>query len=272
MRELIRADWYRAGKSRLYVLLLAEAAVVLLILMIAIDGRSPGDRLGLSPGVPGSYVLISAMVSAVVYGVSMEQDYAQGIIRNKLVSGHTRASAYWASYVVNTLIAYLVAAVYLALMLGTGLAWTEYDFREMVLYLAQGLGAVAAFTALYSLIGAVWTRRGTAVACLIAVFMLVVTSNLISNALAEPEFYDPETIMIMQLEGDIAAGTDLMANPGYVAEPTRSVYEFLSSFLPSGQAVQMIDGAGENLPLYALGFCGLCWTSALLVLRRRNLQ
>lgn len=273
VRELIRADWYRARKTSLYRLLLIEAAAVVIMILLATDGRGLSDRLELKPDVPGVYLLITAMVMAVVYGVSNEQDYAGGTIRNKLVTGHSRASAYWASYAVNTIIAYLVALVYLALMLGTGLVWTRFDFGSMAAYLAQGAAGVAAFTALYGLIGVIWTRRGNTVVCLITVLVLVFISNQIVNALAEPEFYDEEAVFFMQMEGEVVQGTGPVPNPYFISYPERSVYEFFNCFLPSGQSVQMIEGVeSQYLPLYAAGFCAICWVLSLLILKRRNLK
>lgn len=257
MRELMRAEWFRLVRSG--VLLAAVGAAAALAAALALLMYQPElDFVAVGPGVPGAYLIVTGIISAIVCGLSAERDFYQGGIRNKLVVGHTRGEAYAASFLVNTAVSYMAAGAYLGVLYAGISGWADLiDPERMGRIVLEGLPAVAAFTAMYSLAGVLWQRRGAAAVCLAVFAGLMVLSAIIGLALAEPEF-NVETYSPGMSYSGVSIGIEVR-NPLYISGPARKVYDFILCFLPTGQADQLAGGEVQPfLPLYAAGFCAVC--------------
>lgn len=273
MRNILAADWFRARKGGIVSLAAVTVGVVLLVIVCDIPNIYMFDYM--SSSIPASYLTLSGFVGAFVCGVSADRAFQEGGIRNKVVTGTTRSKTFWAAYIVNTLITFVAAAAYLAVVFMIG---TPLGFRnpaELTENIWQGLPGIAAFTAMYSLIAAVWPRKHVMVVMLIVAIVLMVISNSILMGLMEPEMYSPIAYTFIDGVGDMQLNepAELIPNPNYIAEPARAWCIFFINFLPTGQGMQL--QASERigfLPIYAAGWCAVCFAVSLIVLKRRNLQ
>ena len=273
MRQLMQAYWYEARKSGLFLLAIGAAAVFGALLALTILSHTAGEPF-VGPDVPGEYLQTVAFIVAVLCGISSERDFSRGAVRNKIPTGHTRTEIFWSSYIVNTLIAYAAAGLYLAIALSPCIARDVLaDPGATAFNILSALPAVAGYTAMFSLVGILWPYKGIAVVNLVLLLALLLTSNSLFNELQQGELYTPVTYVYVEGYGEVEATGAPIPNPHYVTEPLRSVYSFLNSFLPTGQTIQLAaDEVSQNLSLYSAGFCAVCWTVGILMLSRRNLQ
>lgn len=237
MSGLVKADWYKVRKSGAAALVIGGTALCAALLAAAAVFEFPEY---MSPVVPVMFIFFAAFAAAVLYGITAERDFAGGM-RNKVITGHTKAQAYCSMYIVNTLVAYACAAVFLGIVFLATVKVPLRDAEALPDRILYALAAIPSFTALYSLIGVIWRRRWTAVACIVTLIVLMWVSMWVFS-----EYMD---------SGE-AAG----------------VLGFFNNLLPTGQAMQLLLRlCSTYLPLYSLGFCALCWTASLLILRRSNL-
>lgn len=239
MCALLKADWYRARKSGIAALVISATAICALLFVL---GAGTGQERYISSAVPVLFIFFAAYASAILCGVTEERDAAEGAMRNKVVSGYTRPQTYWSMYVVNTLITYACAAAFLAVIAAASLVTPLRDYDELQLRIMYGLAVLPSFVALYSLIGVIRMGRGTGIACFVAVVVLTMVSMW---------------IFVRYMDNG----------------PAAAVLGFFNSFLPTGQAIQLVVRlCSPYLPLYSLGFCAVCWTLSVVIMKRRNLQ
>jgi ABC-type transport system involved in multi-copper enzyme maturation permease subunit len=141
MKALLRADFFRLRKGRTFYIFLSLSALFALALIIFtyIMNTNASDLLKAHGGQDGAgEALIGLNVfSFLLYGFDLSnglgimaviavalfvgREYSTGIIRNKIIAGHSRAAVYLSSSAVSTAFAFAIMAVYALFMLTLGL-------------------------------------------------------------------------------------------------------------------------------------------------------
>lgn len=234
MRNLLRANFSRLKRDGIFwscmltVLLCAAGFMVLWCLEDA-------DK-GLVRDLDTFYFRFSAAMGffyAMFTCLFLSVEYGEGTIRNKLAVGHTRREVY-----LSHLLTVFAASLCIALAWLTGglagvpfLGFLTLGPAETALCLAVAVGFTAAFSAIYTFIGMLNDRRSATVITISVWLILLLASGLMENALYEPEF---ATNVMMTVDGMQMANPE--PNPYYISGLQRTVYEFLTDFLPTGQS------------------------------------
>jgi ABC-type transport system involved in multi-copper enzyme maturation permease subunit len=144
MKSLLRANCFRLRKGRTFYIFLALSALFalgLIALTRLMMWMNAASNDVLSPRMEGgdlSEALENLNVfKFLLYGFDLSNglgimavvaialfagcEYSSGIIRNKIIAGHSRAAVYLSSCVVSTLFAFAIMAVYALIMLAVGI-------------------------------------------------------------------------------------------------------------------------------------------------------
>ena len=106
---------------------------------------------------------------------------------------------------------------------------------NLLVYLFIAVMFEAAFSAIFTFVCMQSTNKAITVAVSMLLFLgLLVFASMIYNGLCEPEMAGSVQITANGME--MAEPTP---NPNYVSGFTRTVYEFINDFLPTGQGLQM---------------------------------
>lgn len=233
MRNLLSANFFRLKRSPVFWvcligMLLGSAGMM--VLWCAEDAQK-----GLVRELDVFYFRLSVMVS-LVYAVFtclfLSVEYGDGAIRNKLAVGHTRRDVYLSSFL-TTFAASLCMA--LAWLLGgcagvPFLGFLTLPPAGVALCAAIIVGLTAAFSAIFTFIGMLNTRRTVTVITILVWLALLLVASMIDAALYEPEFTSGLTVTADGVQALIEE-----PNPYYISGLQRDIYEFLVDFLPSGQ-------------------------------------
>lgn len=277
MRKLLAANFHALFKSKVFWLMLAATALISAYLVSAnynAEVQASENPLYLNDVFFTVYQFIGIILAAttsLIVGV----EYSDGTIRNKLLVGHHRSEVYFAALVANlaaTLLLVLAHGV-VTFTLGNLLLEPSQMPTEQLLSLV-GLAALnalaldALFTALAMNCGG---RAASGVTSLLLAFVLIVAASTIGGKLEEPEMtYDGVVIS----EDGIQYG-NLVANPAYVDEAQRPVYEFVYDLLPTGQLIQISyeDLAHvDRWPAFSASFLALASGGGYLAFRRKSLR
>ncbi len=163
-------------------------------------------------------------------------EHSDGTIRNKLSVGRTRGSIYLASYVsclagsMVLLITWFIGASAFFLFSDLPL---ENGVPGLVEPLLLSLGVMAAFSAIYTVIGNLSSSKAnTVVICFSVYIAMTLTASLLYDRLCEPEMTGGYNML---LDGKIVP-VELTPNPLYIPAPLRNVCQIILELLPTGQA------------------------------------
>jgi len=269
----------RLRKSWIFWLMLIIAAAVSLRVfqdqrsMIAAEIRDgtawPMDEAFFQfPVVNG--ILLSAFLP-----LFLGADFSDGTIRNKLIVGHRRGAIY-CSYLLTAFISAGILTV-VTVIVNTAAGMLEggkmtMAAHQLAVFLCSTFCCTFAFAAVFVLISTQITNRAfSSVACIGSLLlMILLSSRLISLLQIAPEARD----MLALVDGK-PVFSDPYPNPMYVAGVKRTIMEFVSDFLPTGQSIQMSNLEAERVsrfPLLSGAFVVFTSSVGLLAFRRKDIQ
>ncbi len=270
MGELLRAGFARLWRAPLLWLGMAVMACWGLQVCHGLRGEVHMDDL------LQAHNLVTVFLPPVFCAMFLGAEHENGTIRNKLIAGKSRAAVYLSSLILSCAACLLMLAAYFLPVAIWGPFLTEPLTRPLgtvALEIGGSVLTAMAITGLCTLGSMLITRRAVlAVVLLLAVLGLLVAGATLENWLAEPEYYP--AVITMQENGELAELPDV-PNPYFLTGTKRAICQFLSDFLPTGQAVQYNFGNVVHpvaLCLYSLFILAASTAGGLAAFRRKDLK
>lgn len=222
MSRLFRADCYRMYTKKWIwlcsAMMIAAAAAFVVMQRTAMGYSVSVDRVIFLPmSVYG--IAVAALVS-----LFAGEDFSDGVIRNKIISGRSRASVYFSNMLVCQMGCITVYLLTLIVTLSLGLLLFEINVTvgEVAFYTFLGLFTCMAYAGIYCMITMLAGNKSEAVAiCMGLAFVMLFLCLHTNQILMQQEYKDGAL------------------NPNYVSGIKRSVYGLLHDLNPSGQAAQL---------------------------------
>ncbi len=248
MRKLLSAGLIRLKKSRIFWLLACFMLALGLYYPIAI--RIQADKYN-SPATAidspfFSHIMLMGVLTAVFISLFVGTEYSDGTIRNKLIIGHSRAAIYVSNLTVCACAVLFLAVCFMLPCACVGiplLGSFSMGTGHAVLLIACTLIIELAYTALFTLAAMlIHSKASLATVTILTAFLMLFASIFLYSELSQPKMW---TDYIEMEDGQIIQ-SEPEPNKYYVTGTKRRVYTFLMEFLPSGQAVTLLD---KELPL-----------------------
>lgn len=230
MTKLLSADLSRLWKNKFFW---AGLAVFLAVSVLNMLNASDYDEFDYYYFYMGPFL---GIFFAPVMSLFLGTEYSDGALRNKLISGHTRASIYLA----NLITCMAAGLIFVAVWLLSGLigipvlgVWS-IGIPQVLLYILINILAAMQIVAIMTLIGQLRSNKASsAVASIFVSLILLIAASLLYNRLCEPE-----TVSGMYITADgILQPLDPEPNPRYIGGTLRSVLTFILNVLPTGQMI-----------------------------------
>lgn len=166
--------------------------------------------------------------------------YSDGVIRNKIIAGHSRANVYLSNFIVTVSAAIIMLFAFFAVYVPLALALFEPPVMSAVM-LAKcfflGIASVLSSCALFTLISMLCSKKATsAVICILLFFAMLMSITMIINRLEAPEYASG---YYMDSSGELAK-SDPEPNPKYLRGFWRTFYELMLDIIPAGQAIKTV--------------------------------
>lgn len=278
MRKLLRADFRRLFASRTFWLCMAGMVVfsaALLFDSYNVMLTYVEEKVYIEDAL-FNYPPLLGFVLAAVAGMAVGADYADGTIRNKLISGSERRRVYLSHLIVSCAAGALLAIVFIVPMLAVGLSildgFASSTARGALLIAASFLG-IMANAAIAAAVSLGFQNRTAAVLVSLALMAaMLFAASYVNARLDEQEMTYSPIIITM----DDVADIEQVPNPNYIDSTKRIVYQWIDDILPAGQAIQLADGANpehtERWPFTAALVALLASGIGYAVFKRKDIQ
>ncbi len=279
MTNLILSGFKRLLKNRAFQITAAAVAAIGLfeIFMMYRDSILEQETAYFDGGL-FSFAGLGMFALAAVVSLFVGSEYSDGTIRNKLVVGHRRWAVYLSMLMTSVIAEVLLILVWTAAYLIPGVILMEgaNPFRVyLCLYLAMFL-ELAVFSAIFTLLTmTMGSKAGAAVVCILCALLFFMQAVVVESMLEEPEFYSPD--IVISEDGSMVMEGEPEPNPNYIPEgsPKRAFYNFLTDFMPGGQALQIAEQSTDSLVkicLYDIGWLVVLTVAGVLIFRRKDLK
>ena len=284
MRNLLSANLARLWKDllfRLGIAVMAGYAVAMLVSwyrtnQIILQSDRPEMTMGMEQFLFSFVGLIGVLLAAFT-GLFLGTEYSDGILRSKLIVGHSRSAVYLSGLSAAVAASFLMCLTYISVILAVGVPVygpPAADPLVLLRRLAEVLAVCMAHCALFTLVSMNWGNKAlSAVICVLGVLALMWVTSGMRNHLIEPEFY---TALVFDevLQDWVESGP--RPNPNYVSGPLRTVYRFFCDVLPTGQGMQLTGSKVEDrsplLPLYSMAVTAVSTAAGLVLFRRKDIK
>ncbi|MDE7298996.1 MAG: ABC transporter permease [Lachnospiraceae bacterium] len=276
MNNLFAANFTRLKKSMVFWLCSLVMFVYIVIYMLNGCRQQLSGIIGEVYSLEDYYfqfaMLIGLFVSVFIT-LFLSTEYSDGVIRNKIIAGHTRRAIY-----LSNLFTVFLASLFIMLMgLLGGLVgipvfglW-KMDALSLVCRLLILAMFLFAFCAIFTLINMLSQNRAfSAVITVLTFFALLMAASMIINRLAQPEMVSDALFT-----ADGLVFSDPMPNPYYVSGTTRKLLDFIVDLIPAGQGQRLaINEAAHPLRMilssaFVTVFATLC---GLFLFEKRDLK
>lgn len=281
MIKLLDVGFYRLRKMPIFYVfaLLIVIAQVNIILNVSSIGQNFDGLLEMNSSV--MCLLIMGLIDAIFIAWFLGEDFYNGTVRNKMVSGKKR----WQIYLSNLLIIWIVNLIYMSLLYVVTyffgvfiLGKPSMPTEELIEMSLKWLLYMLSYSSILALIGMSFSSmtKGIITSFLFAL-VAIFGSIIILNSLNEPKYitsfgYDSVTEEEVQREE---------LNPRYPNEVKRKILQFLLKINPIGDIFITINREiffAENklnhevLPLYAGGVIVVSTGLGLYIFKRKELN
>ena len=225
------------------------------------------------------YTSVVGVVIAVFVSLFFGTEFSDGTIRNKLITGQSRAAIYFANLITASACSLLFETAYLAACFAVGtpfmrsglLRFLEVKPTVFWLTLAGTLVLTLAYAALFLLVTMNCVRKTTsAVLCILLAVLLLIAGLYLQGRLEAPEYVADYIITVDGIDR-----TEPEPNPRYLRGVEREVYQFLYDFTPGGQTVQysmVAEGSLLIMPVYSLLILIAATGAGTALFRRKDLK
>ena len=239
MKNLLKAEFSRMFRSKLFWIFMI-LSVVFCVYSIYDDANMPAEfrQSGQIYGIVFEaalyfYILVYVFAAAVLDSLFISREHADGTIRNKIISGHSRASVYMTELIVCSVTGLIMFIVNLAII---SLPFLKFGIHGMdgwvtmrrIILIAVLIIVINALFVLFSML--IPSRASSVVWSIVFIIIMLVSSGLIQDKLDNDsrsrtlresgEFYDHSNIL---------------------GDTERKVYKAFNYILPANQVLHTYD-------------------------------
>lgn len=181
-----------------------------------------------------------AFAFAICISMTVGTEYSDGVIRNKLIVGHTRKALYFSTLTLHVIISLLMIVLHgvISYVLGYVLFGSfQTELSHLIYIIMCSALANLVFVSLFIAISMNGSNKALTVVITIVLYVAILyLTSFIGTRLSEDEMtYDGIRILS---DGTVQLG-ELIKNPNYISGMTRTIYEFIYDIIPTGQIIQM---------------------------------
>lgn len=257
MSKLLSAGMTRLFKSRVFhmaLLIMTAHPLYLIYLSYKDQIQNPDPYYGMDEALPlilGMLSFVSAVLSATLCGV----EYSDGTIRNKIAIGHSRTAIYLSELFLNITACVLLQIVNFTVLFALGnlvIGAFEISFGVIIKMQLLEICVISAYTAIFTLIAVLIQARSTA-----SVLALLSAMSMFFSGISICQRLSPS------------------ANAA-LSNGKQKLYQFLSDFLPSCQAIRIMERGipdhAAGMVIYDLVILTVTTAAGILVFRRKDLK
>ena len=234
MIKLLKAGFFRLKKDVifwLFIFLTIGIAGFTLFRYLSIEG-APLDK------ILNEFIMYIGLFIAIFVSIFVGKEYGQGIIRNKIIVGHSRISIFLSNLIISIVVSLLCELIYLIIVFLIGIplfGQMQMSFSQFAIVLLNTALVIISFCSIYNFITMICSEITISISICIILFVamfvaqaaLGFTAN--SRKYIEHAFWDNGNKYIISQEPD----------PNYPGDEKVKQARTLYLSIPQGQAMKI---------------------------------
>ena len=240
MNKLLRANFFRLIKNKIFwgiiVITLGITSVLLFNTIINNQGETKEsiDRLLVM------YMYFIGIAMAIFTSLFVGTEYSDGVLRNKIVIGHSRKHIYLADLITSIIVGLCIQLIYMLIVAVIGIpifGTLQMTIEKFLFVIIDIVFIIITYASIFTCITLLCSDiTVSTVSCMILVLMMFIASMALSSTANTMKYRET---YIQTENGEIEVHQKL--NPDYPGDLKKNVAKTILYCLPTGQTSQIIS-------------------------------
>lgn len=240
MNKLLRANFFRLIKNKIFwgiiVITLGITSVLLFNTIINNQGETKEsiDRLLVM------YMYFIGIAMAIFTSLFVGTEYSDGVLRNKIVIGHSRKHIYLADLITSIIVGLCIQLIYMLIVAVIGIpifGTLQMTIEKFLFVIIDIVFIIITYASIFTCITLLCSDiTVSTVSCMILVLMMFIASMALSSTANAMKYHET---YIQTENGEIEVHQKL--NPDYPGDLKKNVAKTILYCLPTGQTSQIIS-------------------------------
>lgn len=240
MNKLLRANFFRLIKNKIFwgiiVITLGITSVLLFNTIINNQGETKEsiDRLLVM------YMYFIGIAMAIFTSLFVGTEYSDGVLRNKIVIGHSRKHIYLADLITSIIVGLCIQLIYMLIVAVIGIpifGTLQMTIEKFLFVIIDIVFIIITYASIFTCITLLCSDiTVSTVSCMILVLIMFIASMALSSTANTMKYRET---YIQTENGEIEVHQKL--NPDYPGDLKKNVAKTILYCLPTGQTSQIIS-------------------------------
>ena len=252
MYKLIKAGWFRLKKDTIFFLFMFLS--ILIAIFTLIKYKTSWGYVILDE-IMNEFITYIGLFIAIFVSIFVGKEHSEGIIRNKIIAGHSRMSIYLSNLIITVIAAIICELIYIIITLLIGIPFfgtLRMNFYDFLLNILCTFLIIISFCSIYNFITMICSEItiSTIINILIFIIMFILASSL--GYVVHSSKYINNTYIENGVEHIISQEI----NPNYPGDEKVELAKIFYLAIPQGQASELMRSNDviklDTIPLYNL--------------------
>ena len=233
MIKLLRAGIFRLKKEIMFWLF-----IIVTILIAGIRILRTTHNILLNQ-VLYDYIIYIGLFIAMFVSIFVGKEHSEGIIRNKIIVGHSRVSIYLSKLIISILVSLLCEFIYIAIMILIGshiFEKFEMPISQLSMIMLNVVLIIAVYCSIFNLISMICSEITISVITCVVIFItMFIAQALLGETASIPKYITHSSFDSNGVKSIISQEL----NPNYPGDDVVKFAETIYLLLPPGQATEL---------------------------------
>ncbi len=244
MIKLLRAGFFRLRKEIIFWLFIISSVVVAIF---SLNHWQSSNETYVLDKIINNFTLYIGFFIALFVSIYVGKEYSEGIIRNKIIVGHSRASIYISKLIISIVVSLLCELIYVIIVLIVGKILdikTHVTLQKMAMCIIDSILMIALYCSIFNFISMIFSdiTLSTIINVIILVVSFIITFYLF-NISNNPKYFEST---ITDADGNTTVISQ-NPNPFYPGDEKVGFAKTVECLIPFSQAQIIINVEEESL-------------------------
>ena len=271
MNKLLRADFFRLKKDFIFWLF-----IFLTIIFSGINIFKYYSSFGqiTLDNVMNDFIMYIGLFIAIFISIFVGKEYSEGIIRNKIIVGHSRIKVYLSKLIITIIASILCELIYIGIILLVGIPLfgkLQMSVSQFTISMLNTFLVIIVYCSIFNFITMICSEITVSITINILFIISMFVIELFVGYIANSPKYSTHSYVEDGIEYIISQEP----NPNYPGDSKVNLAKIIYLFIPQGQAIKIANMDMKSLcqmPIYSITLIIISSIMGLFLFSKKDLK
>ncbi len=271
MIKLLKAGFFRLKKDIIFWLFLFLTVGIAIFTLLR---YIPNESTKLD-NIINEFIMYIGLFIAIFVSIFVGKEHSEGIIRNKIIVGHSRISIFLSNLIISIVVSIICELIYLILVFSIGtylFGKIQMSIYQFTMVLLDTILIIISFCSIFNFITMICTEITISTIICIILFIVMFIVQAALSLTANTNKYLTNTYID---ENGISYIISEELNPNYPGDEKVKQAKIIYLLIPQGQAMEIKNGDLEYLkqmPIYSITLIGITNILGIYLFSKKELR